>query len=294
MHVIFSSAIRTGESLDAPKPNNLLAFQLTPLLISKKNRSQFLRFGGGLRSQFLRFGGGLRSQFLRFGGVLRSQFLRFGGGLGSQFLRFGGGLRSQFLRFGGGLRSQFLRFGGGLRSQFLRFRGGLTSQFPRNACAGFVLRKYAGPDDLAYLNWLPISERRDFNILKLTHKAIHSSNFPEYLSLELRNVHIHNLRSSEAPLLVVPKETGTFQHSAASIFNKLPSALRNIKDYNSFCRSLKKYLSNRVKQLSVCLDIIVLIKFYLYMSLIFQIVLFLLVQIAFTVVRASLLLEYCK
>ena len=117
----------------------------------------------------------------------------------------------------------------------------------QNACAGFVLRKYAGPDDLAYLNWLPISERRDFNILKLTHKAIHSSNFPEYLSLELRNVHIHNLRSSEAPLLVVPKETGAFQHSAASIFNKLPSALRNIKDYNSFCRSLKKYLSNRVK-----------------------------------------------
>ena len=51
----------------------------------------------------------------------------------------------------------------------------------------------------------------------------------------------------ESTLLVVPKETGTFQHSAASIFNKLPSALRNIKDYNSFCRSLKKYLSNRVK-----------------------------------------------
>ena len=89
--------------------------------------------------------------------------------------------------------------------------------------------------------------RRDFNILKLTHKAIHSSDFPEYLSLELRNVHTHNLRSSEAPLLLVPKETGTFQHSAASIFNKLPSALRNIKDYNSFCRSLRKYLSSRVK-----------------------------------------------
>ena len=117
----------------------------------------------------------------------------------------------------------------------------------QNACAGFVLRKYARPEDLAYLNWLPISERRDFNILKLTHKAIHSSDFPEYLSLELRNVHTHNLRLSEAPLLLVPKETGTFQHSAASIFNKLPSALRNIKDYNSFCRSLRKYLSNRVK-----------------------------------------------
>ena len=117
----------------------------------------------------------------------------------------------------------------------------------QNACARFVLSKYAGPEDLAYLNWLPISERRDFNILKLTHKAIHSSDFPEHLSLELRNVPTHNLRSSEAPLLLVPKETWTFQHSAAaSIFNKLPSALRNIKDYNGFCRSLKKYLSNRV------------------------------------------------
>ena len=40
------------------------------------------------------------------------------------------------------------------------------------ACAGFVLRKYAGPEDLAYLNWLPISERRDFNILKLTRRSI--------------------------------------------------------------------------------------------------------------------------
>ena len=88
----------------------------------------------------------------------------------------------------------------------------------QNTCARFVLSKYAGPKDLAYLNWLPISERRDFNILKLTHKAIHSSDFPEYLSLEIRNVHTHNLRSLEAPLPLVPKETGTFQHSAASNF----------------------------------------------------------------------------
>ena len=56
-----------------------------------------------------------------------------------------------------------------------------------------------------HVNWLPISERRDFNILKLTHKAIHSSDFPEYLSLELHNIYTHNLRSSEAPLLLVPK-----------------------------------------------------------------------------------------
>ena len=117
MPVIFSTTIRTGERVHSPKPNSLFAFQTYTVADSKKNRSQFLRFKGGLRSQFLRFGGGLRSQFLRFGGGLRSQFLRFRGGLWSQFLRFGGGLRSQFLRFGRGLRSQVLD----LRSEVLVF-----------------------------------------------------------------------------------------------------------------------------------------------------------------------------
>ena len=104
MPIIFSTTIRTGES-PFTKPNSLFAFQTYTVADSKKNRSQFLKFKGGLRSQFLRFGGGLRSQFLRFRGGLRSQFLRFREGLRSQFLRFGGGLRSQVLDLG----SLFLR-----------------------------------------------------------------------------------------------------------------------------------------------------------------------------------------
>ena len=31
----------------------------------------------------------------------------------------------------------------------------------QNACAGFVLREYAGPEDLAYLNWLPNYKREE-------------------------------------------------------------------------------------------------------------------------------------
>ena len=36
----------------------------------------------------------------------------------------------------------------------------------QNACAGFVLRKFARQEDLATFNWLSISKRMDFNIPK--------------------------------------------------------------------------------------------------------------------------------
>ena len=34
---------------------------------------------------------------------------------------------------------------------------------------------------------------------------------------------------------------GTFQHSAATIFNKLPAAVRNTTEYSSFCHSVKTH-----------------------------------------------------
>ncbi|CAB4034581.1 Hypothetical predicted protein [Paramuricea clavata] len=52
-------------------------------------------------------------------------------------------------------------------------------QLLQNACAGFVLRKLAKMEDLECLNWLPITGRIEFNLLKLTHKALYN----EYLSL---------------------------------------------------------------------------------------------------------------
>ena len=91
-------------------------------------------------------------------------------------------------------------------------------QHLQNACVGFVLRRFAR-EDLATLNWLSISKRMDLNILKLLYKTLHD-NFPEYLSLSLHCVNAYSLRSSSAPVLNIPKESGTFQDSAASIFNK--------------------------------------------------------------------------
>ena len=66
--------------------------------------------------------------------------------------------------------------------------------------------------------------------------------FPEYLKLNLHKVSAYSLRSSIAPVLSIPRESGTFQHSAATIFNKLPVAIRNITACNSFCRSAKRHL----------------------------------------------------
>ena len=114
----------------------------------------------------------------------------------------------------------------------------------QNACAGFVLRKFARQEDLATWNWLSISKRMDFNILKLTYKALHDDPFPEYLRLSQHCVNAYRLRSSSAPVLSIPTESGTFQDSAAATFNKLPVEIRNINNYRSFCHCLKEYLKN--------------------------------------------------
>ena len=53
----------------------------------------------------------------------------------------------------------------------------------QNACAGFVLRKYANESDLVTLNWLDIARRCKLSVLKLSFKSLNDTNFPEYLRL---------------------------------------------------------------------------------------------------------------
>ena len=82
----------------------------------------------------------------------------------------------------------------------------------------------------------------ELNILKLAHKSLYDEMFPEYLKLNLHKVSAYSLRSSIAPVLSILRESGTFQHSAATIFNKLHVAIKNITEYNSFSRSAKRHL----------------------------------------------------
>lgn len=93
----------------------------------------------------------------------------------------------------------------------------------------FVTRKFAGLEDLIKLNWLPVKENVEFNIFKLAQKSLYDNNsFPEYLKLTLHEVTAYNLRSSTAPVFFAPRESGTFQHSVATLFDRLPIATRNI------------------------------------------------------------------
>ena len=100
----------------------------------------------------------------------------------------------------------------------------------QNASASFVTNKYCCIGDVLSLGGLPIHERTEFELMRFAHKSIWDHSWPQYLRLELRTNN-RSLRSSKAPLLTVPLETGTFQDCCAKIFNELPTQLRNVHDH---------------------------------------------------------------
>ena len=112
----------------------------------------------------------------------------------------------------------------------------------QSTCAGYVLERYAVLEDLQKLNWLQVIKRRDLALLKITHKALYDDVWPDYLRLKFHTVSAYNLRSLEALKLAIPTESGTFQDSAARLFNTLPDRLRQEPDYNKFVRLAKKLM----------------------------------------------------
>ena len=54
----------------------------------------------------------------------------------------------------------------------------------QNAAAAFVLNRYCTITDIVKLNWLPVGESVQMNLLNLCFKAVHFKNFPTYLSLQ--------------------------------------------------------------------------------------------------------------
>ena len=117
----------------------------------------------------------------------------------------------------------------------------------QNACAAFVLGEYCSAKEVLNLGWLPIYERKEYNLLKLTHKGIYSNVLPDSLKLELHKVSTYNLRSSGAPSLVIPEESSTFQDMAARSFYALPAAIRNITVLKLFINAIRSLLFDRAK-----------------------------------------------
>ena len=108
---------------------------------------------------------------------------------------------------------------------------------------GFVLNRYARETDILSLGWLPITERRDFHLLKLSHKALYSSNWPAYLPLE-QYVPTRTLRLSASTHLLIPVTTGTFQYTCSKDFNRLPENIRTCTDSKRFAALAKAFLTN--------------------------------------------------
>ena len=116
-----------------------------------------------------------------------------------------------------------------------------------NAAAGFVQGRYANAENVLGLNWLPVKERIEFNIAKLTFKAIYFNNWPSYLSVrEVRQVRV--LRSNnDGKKLEIPKINNTFEHSAALIFNSLPQDIRDCITYHEHVKNTRTMLMERAQ-----------------------------------------------
>jgi len=113
------------------------------------------------------------------------------------------------------------------------------------AMASFVVNKYVNKiSTIMDLGWLPIEEHRDFSLLKTVHKSLYNDNWPSYLQLEISKP-VRNLRSNIALKLVTPLSPGTFQRSAATLFNSLPPDTRNCTAFIQFCKSCKTILKSR-------------------------------------------------
>ena len=65
----------------------------------------------------------------------------------------------------------------------------------------------------------------ELTLLKMTDKALHNTNGPNYLAPHLYTVNTYNLNSLAAPRLEIPKDVGTLQDSAARSLNDLPATL---------------------------------------------------------------------
>ena len=97
---------------------------------------------------------------------------------------------------------------------------------------------------LRSLHWLPVKHRVTYKMAALTFKTM-SSSTPTYLNDLIQTaVPVRPLRSSDAPLLIVPKTRTEFARRSFSVVaphtcNSLPSDVRSCRTVDTFKRHLK-------------------------------------------------------
>ena len=105
----------------------------------------------------------------------------------------------------------------------------------QTATASFVLGRYASMEDILKLKWLPVKEHREWGLVKIAHKALYNTTWPDYLRL---NVFTHNrcLRSSNSIQLERPLVSNTLQDLTSQLFNALSAELRSCTNFKTFAK----------------------------------------------------------
>jgi len=121
----------------------------------------------------------------------------------------------------------------------------------QNACARVVMRiprrQHITPV-LKELHWLPVEKRVQFKMLVHTFRAIHGD-APSYIrdlvtvkqpARQLRSASEIRLTTSSLPKTVTYGDR-SFKHAAPSLWNSLPSQLKNVQSLNCFKKALKTH-----------------------------------------------------
>lgn len=116
----------------------------------------------------------------------------------------------------------------------------------QNSAAAFVNKHYANRTDVAKLGWLTINERIDFMTCKMAHKALHCTEFPEYLKLKFTESKTLSRKAKGNECIIeYCKNVKTFQAVARDRFNSLPVELRKETDHQKFSDNVKTYFLNQ-------------------------------------------------
>ena len=114
------------------------------------------------------------------------------------------------------------------------------------SAVSFVTGHYVNSvNTLFKIGRLPLSECRDWHLLKAAHKALYDEHWPKNLRLETVQ-HGRCLRSSETINLKIPLESGTFQDCTAKCVNSLSAAVKSCPDFNAFSKEIHKILKAAV------------------------------------------------
>ena len=111
----------------------------------------------------------------------------------------------------------------------------------------FVNGHYSNSLDVILLGWLPISDRIDFCIIKLAHKALYVTSFPSYLKLSFKKLSRYLRNKDEFLINNYDNNSNTFIGKARTLFNNLPYQIRSISSFKSFSREVKKYLLDQAQ-----------------------------------------------